>query len=48
MDRIYSCNPLIWKQKIKYIEINVETNCVKQDNRLMQNTRVIVLNKLTT
>ena len=40
--------PLIWKQKINDSEKNIETNYVVQDHHLIKNTRVIVLEKLTT
>ena len=39
--------PLIWKQKINDCEKNVEKKYVVQDHHLIQNTRVIVLEKLT-
>ena len=40
--------PLTWKQKINDNIKNVEKNYVLQDHHLIQNTRVIVLDKLTT
>ena len=39
--------PLTWKQKINDNIKNVEKNYVLQDHHLIQNTRVIVLDKLT-
>ena len=39
--------PLIWKQKIKDSEKNVEKNYAVQDHHLIKNTRIIVLDKLT-
>ena len=40
--------PLIWKQKINNSEKNVEKDDGIQDHRLIKNTRVIVLDKLTS
>ena len=39
--------PLIWKQKINDTEKNVEKKYIVQDHRLIKNTRVITLEKLT-
>ena len=39
--------PLIWKQKMKNSEKNVETNYVVQDHHPIKTARVIVLHKLT-
>ena len=40
--------PLMRKQKMNVGEINIETNYVIQDHLLRKNTRVIILDKLTT
>ena len=40
--------PLIWKQKVNHGEKNVEKSYVIQDPHLIKNTRVIVLDKLTS
>ena len=39
--------PLIWKQKINDSEKNVEKSYVVRDHHLIENTRVILLDKLT-